>query len=121
MLRACLADRRNLLFVLPVISTPSDIMKHPYRHYVYSQPLDLTGEDLIGLGRATRRAVKKVIPCLVAPSKMAAATGFKKYLLSMTGELADEVHEFENATQGSFRLQKILLKEGTVLELVMAW
>ena len=96
-------------------------MKYPYRHHVYSQPLDLTGEDLIGLGRASRRGVKKVIPCLVPPSKMTAATGIKKHLTAMTGELADEVHEFENATQGSFRLEKILLKEGVVVEVIMRW
>ena len=52
---------------------------------------------------------------------MAKRWGLKKKLRSYNGELADEVHEFLNATQGEYRLKKILLRDGRVIEVCFQW
>ena len=83
----------------------------------YEQPFDLTGVDLISLGGQSRDKVRDVVPGLLEPKQMTKAWVRTEQLESMTGEIADEVHLFTNATQGQFRLKRIFLREGHVTEL----
>jgi hypothetical protein len=83
----------------------------------YEQPLDLTGVDLISLSGASREKVRAVMPGLREPEEMAKGWAATSQLETMTGEIADEVHIFARATQGRFRLKRILLREGEVIDL----
>lgn len=93
-------------------------MLRSYRHSEYSETIDFTGKNLIGLTDAPKAVVKEIIPVLREDSAMRRRWGFTRKLRTFnTGEIADEVHEFHNATQGEFRLTRILFKKGRVIEL----
>lgn len=94
------------------------------RHFQFAQydePMDLVGKDLIGLTGAPREKVRALIPSLVAPATMRRRWGFTKKLRAYNGEVADEVHEFSHATQGEYRLKRILLREGRFVEVGFQW
>ena len=94
------------------------------RHYQFAQydkPMDFAGKDLIGLSGAPREKVQALIPSFAGPAAMTKRWGFNKKVRAYNGELADEVHEFSNATQGEYRLRKILLREGRVVEVCFQW
>ena len=90
-------------------------------HYAkYDAPLDLRGKDLIGLLDAPKTRAQAVIPDLKETSAMKKRLMLKsKVRAPNTGEIADELHEFLNAHQGEFQLQRILFKKGRVMEFVM--
>jgi hypothetical protein len=67
----------------------------------YDQPLDLTGKDEMSLLNAPKAKVAALVGPLAAKSEMPMAQHPTRELTSMTGEIADEVHEFPNATLGT--------------------
>ena len=93
-------------------------MLRSYLYADYSEPMDFTGKNLIGLTDAPKSAVRELIPELREDSEMRRRWGFARKLTTFnTGEVGDEVHEFHSATQGEFRLTRILFKKGRVIEL----
>jgi hypothetical protein len=50
-------------------------------------------------------------------SEMEQRSGPAQELQDYLGDIADEVHEFLNATQGTSRLLRIHLKQGRVIQL----
>ena len=79
--------------------------------------MDFTGRDLIGLLDAPKAVVQQMIPILLEDQEMRRRWAFTRKLRTFnTGEIADEIHEFHNATQGNFRLTHILFKKGRVIQ-----
>lgn len=97
-------------------------MLRSYLYAEYAEEMDFLGKNLIGLTDAPKAEVKTIIPVLREDSAMRRRWGFTRKLTAFnTGEIADEVHEFCNATQGDFRLTRILLKKGRVIELCIKY
>ena len=66
----------------------------------YSEPLDLLGRDLISqLGR-TKDDISKLVGTMVEKSQMQTEDLPGEQVTSMTGKIADEVHEWPRATLG---------------------
>jgi hypothetical protein len=86
----------------------------------YSEPLDLFGCDLISqLGRS-KEDVSKLVGTIVAKSERQTEELPGAYVTSMTGEIADEVHEWPNAKLGSeFRHLILQFREGRLTQ--MSW
>jgi len=86
----------------------------------YSEPLDLFGRDLISqLGRS-KEDVSELVGTMVAKSEMQTEELPGEYVTSMTGEVADEVHEWPNATLGpEFRHLILQFREGRLTH--MSW
>ena len=90
------------------------------RYARYDDKIDLTGKDLVSLAWYSRSQAEKALPFLVDRSSMKLRIARTKSLLNMTGEVADEVHEFRNARQGkSGRLQRIHFRRGEVSLVVL--
>jgi hypothetical protein len=97
-------------------------MIRSYLHAEYRDEMDFTGNNLVSLTDAPKGAVKALIPVLRDAPEMRRRWGFTRKLRTFnTGEIADEVHEFLNATQGDFRLKRIFLKKGRVIELCIKY
>ena len=92
-----------------------------YRYARYKHRLDITGQDLISLNGEPVEALKSHIPMLRHASAMWRRLGLVRGLRAMNGEVADEVHEFENVRLGSFKLDRLLVREGRVIELRYRW
>src|SRR5262247_266047 len=93
-------------------------MVRAYLHTQYAEPMDFTGKNLIGLTDAPKDEVRAIIPAFRDASEMQKRWGFTSKLRTFnTGEIADEVHEFLNASQAGLKLTRILLKKGRVIEL----
>lgn len=86
----------------------------------YSESLDLSGRDLIGqLGRS-KEDVKNLIGTLATKSEMQTEELPEDYITSVTGEVADEVHEWPNATLGpEFRYLILQFREERLIN--MSW
>jgi len=86
----------------------------------YSEPLDMFGRDLISqLGRP-KADVAKLVGAIVAQSEMQTEELPGEYVTSMTGEVADEVHDWPNATLGpEFRHLILHFREGRLSH--MSW
>ena len=97
-------------------------MMHSYLYTEYAEEMDFLGKNLIGLTDATKAEVKALIPVLRDDSEMQRCSGPASKLQTFsTGEIADEVHEFLNATQGTSKLIRILFKKGRVIELCIKY
>jgi hypothetical protein len=83
----------------------------------YDAAMDLSGLDLISLAGASRQGVRVLVPAFRESTTMKKRWSFTRNLRAMNGEIADEVHEFLNATQGNFKLKQVLLRDGRVIEL----
>jgi hypothetical protein len=92
-------------------------MSHPYFYAKYDEKMDFLGKNLIGLLDAPKAKVKTMIPVLRDESEMEQRSGSAQELQDHLGDIADEVHEFLNATQGTSRLLRIRLKQGRVIDL----
>jgi hypothetical protein len=92
-------------------------MIRSYRFAFYDAPTDPTGQDLISLAGQSRENVKALIPILMDPAEMRRRWSFTNKVRAANGDIADEVHEFANVRQGRFRLQRILFRDGRVIEL----
>lgn len=83
----------------------------------YSEALDLSGRDLISqLGR-TKDAVSNLVGSMVDKSQMRREELPGEQVTSMTGEIADEVHEWPRATLGEeFRHLILQFREGRLTQ-----
>ena len=66
----------------------------------YSDKLDMRGRDVIGCLGSDRRDVEKIIGKLAQKKHMNVAMLPLEKITSMTGEIADQVHEWPHATMG---------------------
>jgi hypothetical protein len=73
-------------------------MSHPYLYANYDEQMDFLGKNLIGLIDAPKAEVKAMIPVLRDESEMEQRSGSAQELQDSLGDIADEVHEFLNAT-----------------------
>jgi len=92
-------------------------MTHTYLYAKYDEKMDFLGKNLIGLIDAPKAKVKAMIPVLRDDSEMEQRSGSAQELQDYHGDIADEVHEFLNATQGTSRLLRIRLKGGRVIDM----
>ena len=90
-----------------------------YHFSKYAEPMGFDGKDFIGLSGAPRKKLAALIPSLVDPTGMKKRWGLASSIRAYNGELPDEVHEFSRATQGDYRLRRILLREGSVIEVTL--
>jgi hypothetical protein len=87
------------------------------RHWKYSARVDLTGKNLIALSGAPRSDLEALFADLQPLSSMLEREATRAEITAYNGELADEIHEFENAVQGSLQLRRILLRAGAIVEI----
>ncbi len=86
----------------------------------YAEPLDLSGRDLISMLTSSKEDVSKLVGQIAAKPEMQTEELPGEYVTSMTGEVADEVHEWPNATLGQgFRHLILLFSEGRLIH--MSW
>src|SRR5882672_4204783 len=79
----------------------------------YSEPLDLFGKDLISMVSHSKEEVSTLVGRMAAKLEMQTQELPGEYVTSLTGEIADEVHEWPNATLGSeFRHLILQFREG---------
>jgi hypothetical protein len=85
----------------------------------YSEAMDLTGKDLISLLDCTKQQVAPLTGPMVELAEMTQEELPGDYATTMTGEVADEIHEWPNATLGeSFRHLVCKFRRGRLIELV---
>jgi hypothetical protein len=83
----------------------------------YCDAIDLTGQNLMFLPGSSREEAQRLFPMLAAPQSMERRR-MNSAEVTVSGETADEVHEFENARQGAdLRIIRLLLREGRVIQL----
>lgn len=86
----------------------------PFREY--PEPLNLFGRDFISLLNCSKDEVSKVVGTMATPSEMPPEELPETYVTTMTGELADEVHEWPNATLGpEFRHLMLQFSKGRLV------
>jgi len=86
----------------------------------YSEALDLLGRDLISLLGRPKEDVAKLVGTIAARSEMQTEELPGEYVTSMTGEVADEVHDWPKATLGpEFRHLILQFREGRLIH--MTW
>ena len=74
--------------------------KRRVHHREYSEAFDLTGKDLISLLDRPKAEVAALIGVIHAKDAMTTVDLPVESVTSMTGEIADEVHEWPQATLG---------------------
>jgi hypothetical protein len=74
--------------------------KRLVRHQTYEEPLDLTGKDLVSLLDHPKGEIAAIVGGMVSKSEMSARKLPIAAVTSMTGEVADEVHEWPEAHLG---------------------
>ncbi len=91
---------------------------YPYLYARYPERVDLTGQNLIRLLDAPRQSLQAAIPTLRDISAMLKTHGSAEAVRTNdTGEIADEVHEFVDGWFAGFKLTRIMLKRGRVIEI----
>lgn len=84
-------------------------------HASYSAAFDLTGQNVVMM--QTRTEVEALLGPLTAKDSMASRSVDHETVTTKQGDVADEVHEWPNATQGErFRRLAVLLRRDEVLE-----
>ena len=84
----------------------------------YSEAMDLTGKDLISLLDCTKQEVAQLTGPMAELVEMTQAELPGDYATTMTGEVADEIHEWPNATLGeSFRHLVCKFRRGRLIQL----
>jgi hypothetical protein len=82
----------------------------------YSEQFDLTGRDLISMLDQTKEQVSAMVGSLAAKSEMATEEVPTEFVTTMSGEIADEIHEWPNVTLGtSFRHLMLQFLEGRLV------
>ena len=119
LLRWLFGDRKTM-GIAKAGSLANDALKVRVRYHRYSVHVDLAGVNIFGLTGASRDYAAKSFPFLINTVAM----GVQEFravevTAAMTGEIADEVHEFENAWQGTTRIKRLLLRNNEVIELVL--
>lgn len=91
------------------------------RYKRYTNRVDLAGRDIIGLAGATREDARRLLPFLADRDQMAERlVPESEATATMISEIADEIHEFTRATQGGTSIRRLLLKDGSVIELILS-
>jgi hypothetical protein len=67
----------------------------------YTEHMDLTGKDLIGMLNRTKGDVARLVGKMYEKSEMLTEELPTEFVTTMTGEIADEVHEWPKATLGT--------------------
>lgn len=89
------------------------------RYVTYSDRLDLNNVPPIILADASREDLQRLIPFLLPPDEMTTANFPESEITAWNGEVADEIHDFENLTVSTGRVPRILLSDGQVAEVVL--
>lgn len=90
------------------------------RYKRYTDRIDLTGQNMIGLSGANRDDARRLIPFLLDPDQMEEKfVPESEATATMISEIADEIHDFTHATQGGTKLRRLLFKDGLVIELML--
>jgi hypothetical protein len=90
----------------------------PVRYREYSEPLALLGRDFISLLGSPKDEVAKLVGKMAAKSDMQTKKLPAEYVTSMTGELADEVHEWPKASLGAkFRHLVLLFRDDRFIDI----
>lgn len=87
------------------------------RHHRYDEKLDLTGQPLIRLSGVPVDRARELIPFLRPPEQMQRIAVEQNEILDQYGDPADEIHEFTGITHGRSRLQRLLVREGEVVQM----
>jgi len=85
----------------------------------YNESLDMLGKDLISMLARSREHASKLVGNIVDKSEMRMEELPGEYVTATTGEVADEVHEWPNASLGT-EFHHLVLKfgEGRLVEFV---
>jgi hypothetical protein len=81
----------------------------------YDHAVDLSGADMISFAGKSREEFKRLFPSLLSPPQMSRRFKLSSGLRAINGEIADELHEFNNVTWCDSKLLRILLKQGRVI------
>lgn len=92
-----------------------------YRYARYEDHLDITGQDVLSLSGQPKEMAQSLLPMLRQTSAMSKRLGVARVLRTGSGEVADEIHEFDNVRQGKFKLNRLLVREGRVIEIDYQW
>jgi len=93
-------------------------MMHPYLYAEYTERVDLTGQNLIGLLDAPRESLQAAIPMLRDVSTMTMTQGSAETVTTHnTGEIADEIHYFVDGWLAESKMSRIMLKRGRVIQI----
>jgi hypothetical protein len=91
------------------------------RYRRYDDRIDFAGKNIITVSGSSRAIAKDLFPFLAEPSAMMEKEITTEQATAFNGEIADEVHEFKNATQGCTKVTRLLLRNGRVIELTMGF
>ena len=84
----------------------------------YAKRVDLTGRDLLSLFGKTIEEVKSLTGLNISVTPDISIKINPDKVTSMSGEIADEVHEWPNANQGAtFRRLSLHFKDGKLISL----
>lgn len=90
------------------------------RYMRYPQTINLADRNLQTLAGASRATAKQLFAFLADQESMSYRDMSKKDATAeLIGEIADEVHEFENARQGKNKIGRLLLRNNKVIELTI--
>ena len=85
----------------------------------HSERVDLSGQDLISVFSRTRAEVASSIGLEISKDSVTLISGPTEKVTSMNGDVADEVHDWPNANQGSsFRSLSLHFRDGILITLV---
>jgi hypothetical protein len=85
----------------------------------YSERIDLSGKDLISMLTRPKEEVSRLVGTMVAKSEMQTEELPGEYVTSLTGEVADEIHEWPHATLGTqFRHLILQFREGRLINMI---
>ncbi|GJM08382.1 MAG: hypothetical protein DHS20C11_06580 [Lysobacteraceae bacterium] len=88
-------------------------------YHQYQQSLDLTGKDLISLGGQPISAVEQIVGTFAPAESMTEIEVPVERVTSMTGEVAEQIHEWPNARMGSsFEKLSVHVSNGAMCNLV---
>ena len=115
-----LFGNRKTMGIAKAGSLANDALKVRVRYHCYSDHVDLAGVNIFGLTGASRDYAATILPFLVTTVAMGEQE-FRadEVTAAMIGEIADEVHEFENAWQGTTRIKRFLLRSNEVIEILL--
>ncbi len=84
----------------------------------HSEKVDLSGRDLMSIFGKTRDEITSSIGLKFSNDSTKPISVPREKVTSMAGDLADEVHEWPNASQGAtFRSLSLHLREGLLIAL----
>jgi hypothetical protein len=92
---------------------------HPVHVREYPQAIDLSGRDFISLFNRPKEEVATLVGALAAKTEMRTEEMPEECVMALTGEAADEIHEWPNATLGpEFRHLVLQFREGRLIHMI---